>query len=116
MSLKSSLVIVACVSVVAPAAAQQPQASVPILAQAYDRCMTTFAVRLTKTAATDEEIFGEAIRSCLPLKTQLTGAILAQLPAAEANKIVQVIDAQAKPSFVSMLAKIRADRAARPSG
>ena len=74
--------------------------------------MTTFAVRLTKTAATDEEIYAEADRSCRDLKQQLRAAINTQLPPADAKDVINQFDTSAKPNFMALLARIRRDRAA----
>ena len=93
--------------------AQQAQPDVGILASAYDRCMATIAVRQTHTDATDEAIYAQAVQSCGPLKTQLTAAINAQLPQAQASQLIQAMDAQGRPNFMAMVAQIRADRARR---
>ena len=92
------------------AAAQPVQTNPQIIAQAYDRCMATYAVRLTRTEATDEEIFAQAIRGCQSLEDQLTDAINAQVSAAQAAEFLQAMEAQAKPNFMTMLARIRSDR------
>lgn len=92
------------------AVAQEPQPDIQIIAQAYDRCMATYAVRSTRTAATDEEIFDQATQSCFALDGRLRAAISAQLPAAEATGVLQSMDAQAAPNFMAMLARIRSDR------
>jgi hypothetical protein len=97
----------------APAWSQQPQADVQIVAQAYDRCMATYAVRLTKTASSDEDIYLQAAEGCLGLGDRLKSAISAQLPAPQAAEILAAMEAQAKPSFINMLAQIRSDRARR---
>lgn len=75
------------------ALAQSEQANAMMLAQANDRCMTTYAFRMTGTDATDEAIFASATAGCKALKSQL--------------------EAQAKPNFLNLLQKIRADRARR---
>lgn len=95
------------------ASAQSAQPNIQILAQAYDRCMATQAVRLTHTQASDEEIFAAATQSCLSLDQQLRAGIAAQLPATQALQVVEAMDAQAKPNFMAMLARIRSDRARR---
>jgi hypothetical protein len=106
---------IAVISLVAvqQATAQQPQPSVEILAGAYDQCMTTSAVRLTRTSATDQDIYVRSTESCLPLKGRLRLAINAQLPAAQAADVLRAIDAQAEPNFMAMVARIRSDRARR---
>lgn len=93
-----------------PATAQQPEPNVQILAQAYDRCMATSAVRLTRTAATDQDIFRQASQACLSLGGQLRAAIEAQLPPEQAAELLRSMDAQAEPNFMTMLARIRSDR------
>jgi hypothetical protein len=95
------------------AAAQDPQPNAMILAQALDRCMATQAVRLTRTAATDAEIFAQARQSCLSLNDQFRAAVNAQLPAADAAEMLRSIDQQAEPNFMAMLSQIRSDRARR---
>ena len=101
------------VSVAAPATAQQTDPDFRIIAQAYDRCMATFAVRLTRTSATDDAIFSQASQACLPLKDRLRAAINTQLPRAEAGEILLAIEAQGEPNFRRMLDRIRSDRARR---
>jgi ABC-type cobalamin/Fe3+-siderophores transport system ATPase subunit len=96
-----------------PALAQSPQANAMTLAQANDRCMTTFAVRMTKTDATDDAIFSSAIEGCKDLKAQLDAAIANEYPAAQADELKSQLDAQAKPNFLNLLQKIRSDRAKR---
>ena len=98
------------------ATAQQPQANLQLLAQAYDRCMATYAVRLTRTEATDEQIYSEATQSCRGLDEQLTAAINSQLPPAQAAEVLETMDAQDKPNFLQMLARIRSDRARNAGG
>lgn len=107
------MVAAACVAFAGPAATQPAQPSAEILAQAYDRCMATFAVRLTKTAASDEEIYNQAMQSCATLGNELKTAIGRQFPSGEAGELLQAMDAQSKPNFLEMLARIRRDRAAR---
>jgi hypothetical protein len=96
-----------------PAAAQQAEPDIQILASALDRCMATYAVRLTRTAASDREIFAQAIQGCGPLDARLRAALRTQLPPAEADEVLRTIDAQAEPNFMAILARIRSDRAAR---
>lgn len=96
-----------------PATAQPSQPNVQMLAQAYDRCMATYAVRLTRTAAADAEIYSQAKQSCAELDGQLKAALSAQLQPAQAAEIIQSMDAQAEPNFMAMLAQIRSDRARR---
>ncbi|WP_203310371.1 hypothetical protein [Sphingomonas beigongshangi] len=95
------------------AAAPEPQANPQVIAQALDRCMATYAVRMTKTDASDETIFAEATRGCVQLNEQFKAAINAQVPAPQASAFIKQMDATAKPNFMVMLAKIRRDRAAR---
>jgi len=96
----------------APAAAPDARE----LALAYDRCMATYAVRLTRTAATDEEIYAQATASCASLESRLSAAIKAQLPPARATEMLQAMAADAKPNFMDMLARIRSDRLQRAAG
>ena len=99
--------------IASPATAQEPQQDFRIIAQAYDRCMATYAVRLTRTAASDAEIFSQASQGCLALKEHLRAAINAQLPPADAGELLRAIQTQGEPSFLAMLARIRSDRARR---
>jgi hypothetical protein len=113
---KSSLALMASLLGVQPALAQpaigQPAEPKPqMIAQAYDRCMTTYAVRLTKTPATDEDIYAQARQSCSAIDDRLSSAIRAQLPPAQASEILASIAAQGKPGFMSRLTRIRTDRA-----
>jgi hypothetical protein len=116
MSMKPAFFVLTTMLSVQEASAQQAEPNVQMIAQAYDRCMATYAVRLTHTAATDDEIFTQTTKSCLPLKGRLTAAINAQIPAPHATELLRTMEVQAKPNFVNMLARIRRDRAARAGG
>ena len=105
-----SAVLLASLLTAPQAVAQEPQPDIRIIAQAYDRCMATYAVRSTRTAATDEEIFDLATQSCFALDGRLRAAINAQLSPAQAAEALQSMDAQAAPNFMAMLARIRSDR------
>lgn len=94
-----------------PASQQEAMPSIPVIAQAHDRCMTTVAVRSSRTSSNDAEIFAEARRSCAHLDEQLTAAIRKQLPPATAAEILAKLAAQSEPNFMSMLSKIRSGRA-----
>ena len=98
------------------AAAQDPQPNAMILAQALDRCMVTHAVRLTRTSASDADIFAQARQSCQPLNDQLRTAINAELPPADSAEMLRSIDQQAEPNFMTLLSRIRTDRARREGG
>lgn len=98
------------------AAAQDAQPNAMVLAQAFDRCMATQAVRLTRTAATDAEILAQARQSCQALNDQFRAAVSAQLPAADAAEMLRSIDLQAEPNFMTLLTRIRSDRARREGG
>lgn len=93
--------------------AQQAPADPQLLAQALDRCMATYAVRLTRTPTADDDIFAQAKLGCQPLTDQLNAAIRAQMPPADAAAITAQLESSAKPNFMAMLAKIRSDRALR---
>jgi hypothetical protein len=84
-----------------------------MLAQANDRCMTTYAVRMTKTDATDDAIFAAATEGCKELRAQLFGAIDKEYPADQASGLKSQLDAAEKPNFIKLLQKIRADRLQR---
>lgn len=101
-------------AVLAPSAFAQPApANAMMLAQANDRCMTTYAVRLTRTDASDDAIFASAMEGCAALKGQLYIAIDKEYPAAQASELKGQLDAAAKPNFLNLLQKIRSDRAQR---
>ncbi|RDV05983.1 hypothetical protein DXH95_00565 [Sphingorhabdus pulchriflava] len=93
--------------------AQATQPDVPTLAQALDRCMATYAVKLTKTDATDEAIYTAATEGCKQIETDLVAAVRQDVPANQADAALQQWSAQAKPNFMSLLQRIRTDRAAR---
>jgi hypothetical protein len=113
MGIRSSVVASALLLSAQQSVAQQPQANVMTLAQALDRCMTTQAVRLTHTSAADSEIYAQARQSCQGLNDQLRAAIAEQLPPADAAQILASIDGQAEPNFMTVLSRIRQDRARR---
>ncbi|MHA4838085.1 hypothetical protein [Sphingopyxis sp. MSC1_008] len=93
--------------------AQTAQANAMMLAQASDRCMTTYAVRMTKTDAADDAIFAAATEGCKDLKSQLFGAIDKEYPADQASGLKSQLDAAEKPNFMKLLQKIRTDRQQR---
>ena len=106
--------MIAIALVAAAIAAQPAQPSTMMLAQAYDRCMATYAVRLTKTAATDEAIYTEAVAGCKALKDQLTAGIGREYAPAQVTELTAAMEAQAKPNFLALLQRIRTDRLSRP--
>ena len=93
--------------------AQPVQANAMMLAQANDRCMTTYAVRMTKTDVADDAIFAAATEGCKELKAQLFSAIDKEYPADQANGLKSQLDAAEKPNFMKLLQKIRTDRQQR---
>jgi hypothetical protein len=98
---------------VQPAFAQPTQSNVATLAQALDRCMATYAVRLTKTGMADEAIYRAAADGCKQIEADLTAAVRRDIPAAQGNAALAQWKEQAKPNFVALLQRIRADRAAQ---
>jgi L-alanine-DL-glutamate epimerase-like enolase superfamily enzyme len=94
-------------------AAQPAQPSAMVLAQAHDRCMTTYAVRLTRTSATDEAIYAEAIAGCKALKDQLSASIAREYSPAQAAELTGTLETQARPNFLTLLQRIRTDRLSR---
>ena len=96
-----------------PPAAAEAQASVPTLAQAVDRCMATYAVRLTRTDAADEAIFSEATQGCRQISDLLDAAITREYPAGQARELVETLESNARPNFMRLLQRIRADRQRR---
>ncbi|HEY0043113.1 MAG TPA: hypothetical protein VGB62_01065 [Allosphingosinicella sp.] len=101
---------------VQPVAAQGREASAELLAGALDRCMVTYAVRLTKTEASDETIYAEADKGCRAVRDRLIAKIGQDYPADMAAEAAKAIEAQARPNFISLLARIRSDRAGRATG
>ena len=93
--------------------AQPAQANVMMLAQANDRCMTTYAVRMTKTDAADDAIFAAAAEGCKELKVQLFGAIDKEYPADQASGLKSQLDAAEMPNLMKLLQKIRTGRQQR---
>ena len=97
-------------------AAQSGQPAQPgamVLAQAHDRCMTTYAVRLTKTPATDEAIYAEATAGCQALKDKMSASIAREFTPSRAAELTTLLESQAKPNFLTLLQRIRADRLGR---
>ncbi len=90
----------------------QSQSNPSILASALDRCMATYAVRLTRADASDEAIYAAATAGCKPIEDELTIVVRRDLPKAQAEAALQQWATQAKPNFLTLLARIRADRAA----
>jgi|GEM_PF-2927905 len=94
-------------------AAPPPQPSVMTLAQALDTCMATYAVRLSRTDATDEAVFAGAQQGCGPLNQRLRAAVSAELPADQARELLATLETSERPNFMTMLQRIRADRRRR---
>jgi len=115
MQLKAAAIAFSFAICLQNASAQEAQPNIQIIAQAYDRCMATYAVRLTRTTAPDETIYAEATKSCSPLKDKLVETICQQVSPPEAAKVLASMDASAKPNFLNMLNRIRSDRAKRES-
>lgn len=95
------------------AASAQAPSKMMILAQAQDRCMTTHAVRQTRTSTDDRAIYEFARTECEGLQQQLDASIDLELPAEQAKAVKEQMRAQSKPNFLSLVAKIRSDRAER---
>jgi len=106
-----SILAVLALAAAQPPASPQPDAAT--LAQAVDRCMATYAVRLTRTEATEEAIFAAASQGCRALTEQLNTAIARDYPAEQAREAIATIAASARPNFMQMLQRIRADRQRR---
>ena len=113
MDHKLTSMLLATLFVNEAAQAQQSKPDAMVVAQAADRCMTTYAVRLTKTFATDEEIYREASEGCSSVNGLLLEAVKEQLPAQQAQQAVQQLKAQSRPNFLALLTRIRSDRARR---
>jgi hypothetical protein len=105
----SLLIFVLTLAVQGAPVADDPQ----LLAQAQDRCMTTYAVRQAGSGRADDAIYTEAEGGCASLNAQLFAALAVKLPPADAAAITKELRDTAKPRFVALLARIRADRAAR---
>jgi hypothetical protein len=102
-----------CIAASVPALGQQAKPSMMSIAQAQDRCMTTFAVRLSRETTDDEAIFERALNGCSELDAQLDEAISREVPAEKQQELRAMLAESRKPNFMAMLAKIRSDRAAR---
>ena len=112
--MKKAIILIAMLGVATPSAfAQTAQADIPTLAQALDRCMATYAVRLTKTEMADEAIFLAAADGCKQIDADLTAAVRRDIPAAQGEAAIAQWNSAAKPNFMGLLARIRSDRAAR---
>lgn len=81
-----------------------------MLGQAHDRCMVSYAVRLTKTSASDEVIYTEAVSGCRGLHEQLGAAIARDYAPEQAVQLTTRLEAQAKPNFLALLRRIRTNR------
>ena len=90
--------------------AEAAQRSAMVAAQAHDRCMVGYAVRLTKTSATDEAIYSEAVAGCKALHKQLGVAVAREYAPEQAAQLITAFEAQAKPNFLALLQRIRTDR------
>ncbi|WP_265587296.1 hypothetical protein [Sphingomicrobium arenosum] len=95
------------------AAVQQVTPETMQLAQTHDRCMTTFAVRLSKETTDDEAIFEQAQAGCAELEQALDARLDADLGPDHAPALKAQLEVAAKPNFLAMLDRIRRDRAAR---
>jgi hypothetical protein len=111
-TISSAIMIAAAIP---PALAQQGQPDVVIVAQALDRCMATYAVRLTKTPASDDIIYAEAVKGCAPLNDKFVEGIKRTVPSRQATELLRDMETSKKPRFLNMLAQIRSDRAKRTS-
>jgi hypothetical protein len=92
---------------------QAPEPNAMLLSQAYDRCMTTFAVRLTRTDASDEAIYSAATEGCGELQLAMFAAMRREIPQPDVETIISQITDSAEPNFMALLNRIRTDRAAR---
>ncbi|MEN7537357.1 hypothetical protein ABDJ38_09255 [Aurantiacibacter sp. DGU5] len=75
--------------------------------------MTTIAVRASRSSTDNEAIYDEAVKACQALQEQLASAVRSEYPPQQAEELLTMLDDQAKPNFLNMLQRIRADRAAR---
>jgi hypothetical protein len=107
-----ALFAVAAATMFQPAEVAQPNAM--MLAQAHDRCMVGYAVRLTKTSASDEAIYTEAVTGCKGLHEQLGAAVAREYAPEQAAHLTTSLEAQAKPNFLSLVQRIRTDRLSKP--
>ncbi len=112
--MKKKAIAIAILGLAAQSAfAQTAQPDASTLAPALDRCLATYAVRLTKTEMADEAIYLAANSECKQIETDLTTAVRRDVPAAQAEAALLQWKEQAKPNFMSLLQRIRSDRAAR---
>ncbi|MFK4004670.1 hypothetical protein [Qipengyuania sp. NPDC077563] len=77
--------------------------------------MTRYAVRLSRETQDDDVIYATAKGNCSELDAELVAALDRELPPETADKIKMQMAEQAKPNFMSLLGKIRADRASKAS-
>ncbi len=76
--------------------------------------MTRYAVRLSRETQDDDVIYATAKGNCSELDAELVAALDRELPPETADKIKMQMAEQA-PNFMSLLGKIRADRASKAS-
>ena len=109
-----AFIAIALLTAATPAVfAQAPSPDIPTLAQALDRCMATYAVRLTKTEMADEAIFLAATEGCKQIDADLMAVVRREIRSAQGEAAIAQWNAQAKPNFMKLLTRIRTDRAAR---
>ena len=94
------------------ASAQPAQPDISTLAQALERCLATYAVRLTKTDMADEAIYSAATDGCKQIEAGLTAAVRRDAPGPQGEAALAQWTDRAKPNFMALLQRIRSDRAA----
>jgi hypothetical protein len=97
-----------------PAPAPAPQAMHQIsLMAAYDRCMTTYAVKLLESGLGDDDLYLVASTMCKGLLDEVKSRITGTLPPAEAGEFLRAIAVDPKGDYRKKLQAIREGRARR---
>lgn len=108
--------VIAVFLVASPTVARTPEPSLMLLAEAHDRCLVTYAVRLAGSGEEDEQIYAAASQGCSEIKARRDGAVRTELPPEHVDDLLRELEAAEKPNFMRVLKQIRADRAARAGG
>jgi len=90
-----------------------PLAQIMITANAYDRCVTTYAVKLLESGLSDDDLYVVASTMCRDLNDLMKQRIIASLPAAQANEMLARLGADPKGDYLKKLQAIRQGRSRR---
>ena len=97
-------------TLVQPSVAQPTQPSLATLAEALDICLASYAVQLTYSSASDDAIYAAAKDGCKKIETELIATVRRDVPPAQADAALRQWAAVAKPNFMTVIQRIRADR------